>query len=404
MRFCRREGPRRPMLSQRRAALSRVRLILLGCCLLGVGIIGVALGQHSSAPPDTRELQQQLHSIKRKKSRIQEKLNAVKRRKREVMRELKRIDARLAHTEAQLREVGDELGRARLELQRARLRSEEAQLRLEGYRGVVTERLVAIYQEGETSSIEALLSSTTFTDFANRLYLLDQMVSKDSELLASFEQAYKEAEQRRAEVAQKEQALAALQESIQAQRDGTASQLAAKSREKQDLLRDQAAWERALAELEQDSRDITAMLRRMERTPEGRERLATPWKGRLQKPVEGRISSGFGYRVHPIYKVRKMDTGIDISASSGTPIRAAAGGVVVHSARWGGYGNCVIIDHGGGLATLYAHCSSLGVSVGQEVKQGETIARVGSTGLSTGPHLHFEVRKNGTPVDPMGEL
>jgi murein DD-endopeptidase MepM/ murein hydrolase activator NlpD len=367
-------------------------------------MVGAALGQRSAAPPDADALQQQLHSIKRKKSRIQQKLDAVKRRKREVIRDLKRIDLRLAETDAQLRDVTDELGRARLELERARLRSEQAQLRLEGYRGLVTERLVAIYQEGDTSSVEALLSSTSFTDFANRFYLLDQMVSTDSELLASFQEAFTDADQRRAEVAQKEEQLAALQESIQAKRDGAASQLAAKSREKQNLLRDQAAWERALADLEQDSRDITAMLRRMERTPEGRDRLATPLKGRLQRPVEGRISSGFGYRIHPIYKVRKMHTGIDICASSGTPIHASADGVVVHAARWGGYGNCVILDHGGGLATLYAHCSSLAVSAGQKVKQGQTIGRVGSTGLSTGPHLHFEVRKDGTPVDPMGEL
>jgi murein DD-endopeptidase MepM/ murein hydrolase activator NlpD len=99
-----------------------------------------------------------------------------------------------------------------------------------------------------------------------------------------------------------------------------------------------------------------------------------------------------------------MHTGIDISAHSGTPIKAAAGGEVVFAGWWGGYGNVVIIDHGGGISTLYAHCSAIYVRKGQSVSQGEVIAAVGSTGLSTGPHLHFEVRKNGKPVDPLGYL
>ena len=399
MGFCRGERPSGPVSSKK-----RVRLILLGCCLLGVVAIGGSLGAPPTPPPDADALNQQLRTITRKKGRIQEKLEAVKRRKREVMRELRRIDTRLADNRARLRDVNAEVERVQLELERARLRREGAQLQLETYRELVADRLVAIYQQGEMSSLEAFLSSTSFTDFSNRLYLLDQVVSKDGELLASFEEASNEAEQRQAEVTAKEQELVALQGQIETQTDSTAAQLQAKNREKTDLLREQAAWERALVEIEQNSREVTTMLRRMERTPQGQERLATQWKGRLQKPVAGSITSGFGYRLHPIYKVRKMHTGVDISASSGTPIHAAAGGTVVHAGRWGGYGNCVIIDHGGGLATLYAHCSSLAVSSGQEVKQGETVGYVGSTGLSTGPHLHFEVRRDGNPVDPMGEL
>ncbi len=399
MGFCRRERPTRPIPSKK-----RVRLILLGCCLLGVVAIGGSLGAPPSAPPDADTLNQQLRTIKRKKSHIQQKLAAVKRRKREVVRELGRIDVRLAENRARLRDVSAEVERVQLELERARLRREAAELQLSTYRELVSDRLVAIYQQGEMSSLEAFLSSTSFTDFSNRLYLLDQVVSKDGELLSSFAEASNEAEQRHAEVTAKEQELVALQEQVQAQTNTTTAQRQAKNREKTDLLREQAAWERALAEIEQNSREVTTMLRRMERTPQGQERLAAPWKGRLQKPVPGNITSGFGYRVHPIYRVRRMHTGVDISASSGTSIHAAAGGTVVHAGRWGGYGNCVIIDHGGGLATLYAHCSSLAVSSGQKVKQGQTVGYVGSTGLSTGPHLHFEVRRDGSPVDPMGEI
>ena len=127
--------------------------------------------------------------------------------------------------------------------------------------------------------------------------------------------------------------------------------------------------------------------------------------GGLVSPIPGApIVSGFGNRVHPVYGTVRMHTGVDLGASTGTAIRAAGSGVVVTAASMGGYGMATVIDHGGSLATLYGHQSSIGVSEGQEVTQGQVIGRVGCTGTCTGPHLHFEVRVNGSPVNPMGYL
>lgn len=123
--------------------------------------------------------------------------------------------------------------------------------------------------------------------------------------------------------------------------------------------------------------------------------------GKLLRPVPGAVSSGFGTRIHPITGGVKMHNGVDMNASMGTPIKAAADGKVILSGVKGGYGNTVMIDHGGGMVTLYAHQSKLGVSVGQSVTRGQVIGWVGSTGQSTGPHLHFEVRINGTPANPV---
>ncbi|MEN8042165.1 MAG: peptidoglycan DD-metalloendopeptidase family protein, partial [Actinomycetota bacterium] len=122
--------------------------------------------------------------------------------------------------------------------------------------------------------------------------------------------------------------------------------------------------------------------------------------GRLVRPVPGAISSGFGMRVHPILGTQRMHNGVDMNASQGDRIRAAADGTVILAAVKGGYGNTIMIDHGGGMVTLYAHQSRFAVSRGQKVKAGETIGYIGSTGLSTGPHLHFEVRIDGAPVNP----
>jgi murein DD-endopeptidase MepM/ murein hydrolase activator NlpD len=133
-------------------------------------------------------------------------------------------------------------------------------------------------------------------------------------------------------------------------------------------------------------------------------RYSGKWTGDFIQPVSGHIGSGFGMRNHPIQQVYKMHSGVDIGAPYGTPIHAGGDGLVVLASWNGGYGKAVMIDHGGGVMTLYGHCSSFAVSVGDIVRAGQTIAYVGSTGLSTGPHVHFEVRVDGKPVDPMSRL
>ncbi len=127
----------------------------------------------------------------------------------------------------------------------------------------------------------------------------------------------------------------------------------------------------------------------------------TPSVSGFQWPINAPVSSGFGYRVHPIFGTKRLHKGVDMGAGSGTPIAAAKDGTVLSAGWQGGYGNTVVISHGDGITTLYAHQSSIAVSAGQQVSRGDIIGYVGSTGWSTGPHLHFEVRVNGTPVDPM---
>ena len=122
--------------------------------------------------------------------------------------------------------------------------------------------------------------------------------------------------------------------------------------------------------------------------------------GPVARPVPGTVGSSFGPRLHPISRVWKNHDGVDMAAPSGTPIGAFASGTVTFAGVRGGYGNVVIVDHGNGLTSRYAHASSLDVAVGQHVSAGELVARVGSTGRSTGPHLHFELRRGGRAIDP----
>jgi len=189
------------------------------------------------------------------------------------------------------------------------------------------------------------------------------------------------------------------------QQESMKEQLDLQKKEKQQILasvqQEREAYEKALAELEESSRKLEAMIRQLQGGSS--EALGT---GVFTWPTPGytTITSPYGMRYHPILKTRKMHTGVDIGAPMSATIVAADSGKVIYAGWMEGYGQVLVIDHGNGLSTLYAHQSAFLVSNGQTVTKGQAIGKVGSTGWSTGPHLHFEVRINGSYTDPMPYL
>ena len=340
--------------------------------------------------------------IEVKKDEARERLRHIKREKKVRVGELRRIESHLRQVGHQLAQTSRRLRTARDELDETTQNLRAAIARLSDHRDAMANRLVAIYELGDVKYLDVLVHAASFADFANRAYQVRLMVDQDLGLMRAMEEEQRRVEAYRARVEVKEQQIAELQQEVSARHLEVAEDRQAKARVVSSLIRQRAYWERALAAMEQDSRDISAQIRRYQRTALGRRRYSIPWTGSFLRPVNGGITSGFGSRIHPILGVRKMHTGVDISAATGVPIRAADGGTVIWAARRGGYGNCVVLDHGGGMSTVYGHCSQLRVSAGQEVRKGEVIGLVGSTGLSTGPHLHFEVRRNGSPVNPLG--
>jgi murein DD-endopeptidase MepM/ murein hydrolase activator NlpD len=279
---------------------------------------------------------------------------------------------------------------------------------------VLDSRLVNVYKSGgRVLYLAALLERSSFSELVGRIDLLSKIAAQDNAIVGQIEslrakvEAQKqdlEAERARVTVVESRQKASARElETKAAARGESLNRLESARNAKQKVVnkaeKDRASWAKQEDALLAESARISNQLRSLS--------VATPakaGKGILLRPVNGAVTSGFGYRMHPIFHVRKLHTGVDLHAGMGTPIHAAAAGTVIFAGWRGGYGKCVIISHGGGLATLYGHQSEILVAEGQKVKRGEVIGKVGSTGYSTGPHLHFEVRVNGSPVDPLGYL
>ncbi len=262
-------------------------------------------------------------------------------------------------------------------------------------------RVRAFYERGPVGYLDVLLDSADFRDFITRSYLITRVVEQD---LALFQQVAAERQERQdvqaSLVAHREQ-LSEEREQWTAHRRETA-RLADERRRLLDRVRNERqAQEAAIRELEAESARIAEIIRQSARGGL-RGPILTLRTGALLWPVPGRISSGYGWRIHPIFGTREFHTGIDIAAPYGTPIQAAQDGTVLFNGWMRGYGMLLILDHGGGLTTTYSHLSASLVRVGDHVARGAIIARIGSTGWSTGPHLFFEVREEGRPVDPLG--
>lgn len=359
--------------------------------------------QQASKPSTAKkaELQAKLERVKKQIRQARAEVRQIRRRERAVTADLLATEQNLDATRKRLHTVRARLIAVRSLQRKTAARLKELEGRLQQRQQLLARRVRVAYQQGNASTVRVLLGSRDVHDLISRSYVLGRIARADSRLVLAIQQDRQEVAQAKAQLDRQAQEIAQLEAELAQQTRLLQEQTEAKREILQDIARDRALKEQALDEWEEESRQIAAMLRAMEQTPRGQARLAKPFRGGFIRPVNGAIVSGFGMRYHPILKVNRMHNGVDIAAPYGTPIKAAAAGEVIFAGYRRGYGNTVIIDHGGGVATLYAHCSALAVGEGAVVKQGQVIGYVGATGLATGPHLHFEVRHNGEPVNPL---
>ena len=280
---------------------------------------------------------------------------------------------------------------------------EKTEKELNAKNKILAKRVKDIYINGQISYVDVLFGAKDFSDFLTRMDILKRIIKHDYDLImkvkadrdivvntrAKLEQDKADVELLVADAAIKQQNML----------DKKQAQQVLLNKAEYDREVSQQAYEEIMAA----SEEITRMIQRSQMISSGFAGGGSG-SGAMIWPLSGPITSEFGWRTHPIFGTQRYHSGLDIGGDYGLPIAAAASGVVIHAGWISGYGNTVIIDHGGGITTLYGHNESLLVGVGESVAQGQTIAMCGSTGNSTGPHCHFEVRENGEPVSPYSYL
>ncbi|MCL2461684.1 MAG: peptidoglycan DD-metalloendopeptidase family protein [Defluviitaleaceae bacterium] len=308
------------------------------------------------------------------------------------------ISAQLDDTNQQLTQTQDDLAHAETD--------RDAQYEM------FKQRLVFMYENGDTGYLSVLFQATDFTDFLNRAEYINRIAQNDKNMLDKLQSAEDLVSQKLDQVTATKTQLEALQTEQLAKQADLQSTIDQKQEYLDGLDNDQSTYDAKIQWMQQQDAQLAAQIKKAQDDAALQAKAAAAAKaskqpaysggGSMTWPVPGHyyISSPFGYRVNPLSGKNELHTGIDIPAPTGTTIVAARGGVVIY-ARWmSGYGNTIEIDCGGGVVCLYGHSSKLLVSEGQTVSEGQAIAKAGSTGNSTGPHCHFQVMVNGTAVNP----
>lgn len=376
-----------------------------------------------SAPSDEKA------TVDQRLERAQERAQAARSREsvltgevEEYTRRIRTLEARLAPLRARSQRLEAELAevRARLEALTRRLDIEKARLAeatevLTRRRELLSRRLVDLYVRGEPDPVLVLVQSGSLTEAIETTDLIESIADRDSDLARSVARYADQTRRSRDAIAEvradvlvsEERAREAAAEAAEAkaglekEEAGVKKLLDGRSALLDDVRGDRKEIEAEARDLQERSAALAAKIRAAQGlppAPSGTVATGAPSSAGLVWPVGGSITSGFGPRWG------RMHEGIDIAGASGTPIAAAAAGTVIVAGWSGGYGNLVVIDHGNGISTAYAHNSSIAVSVGQSVGQGTVVSGMGTTGHSTGVHLHFEVRVNGSAVNPLGYL
>lgn len=343
--------------------------------------------------------QRELDEINRQIEQRRAQLAESERQEKSVLQQLSLIDRDIELTQDELKNINGNLVLLGTRIETAQKDLQKAQTDLDDRTQILDKRLRDIYTEGSVSYLDVLFRATSLNDFLTRFDLMQRIAEQDITLMKQITAMRDQIAQNKKDLENKQAQLRALQDQTRDKQ----SYLAARSNERKQVLSQietqQEAYRRALDEEEAYSRQLIQIIQQLQ-SPD------TPAQGTgvLIWPVKGAITSPFGNRYHPIVNEYRQHTGMDIAASMGASIKAADGGTVIFSGWNDGYGKMTIIDHGEGMSTLYAHQSEQLVSQGARVVQGQVIGKVGSTGWSTGPHLHLEVRINGTPTNPADYL
>jgi murein DD-endopeptidase MepM/ murein hydrolase activator NlpD len=388
--------------------LVRVALVLL--CLSLLILPGVLNLVHIFNSPAIAQTTASVENLRQQQQKIQQERSRLNQQQERLQNQQQQAETRLEGLQDHIETASDKIAYNEQQLAIANKRLNDLQADLDKAERFYQERqfstvarLRFLQRQQDDKGWVVLLQSQNINEFLDRRRQLKLVYEADQKILRELKADADELDRRRRNIARQKNEIALLTQQLQAQKSEYQAQAQTEQTLIERLRKDRQALEAAETQLEQDSANLTMLIRQRISAP-AIGTIVVRGTGQFSFPSDGRLTSGFGQRVHPILGYRRFHAGIDFGSSHGSPIRAADTGRVIYAGWYGGYGRSIIVDHGDNLTTLYAHASQLYVSEGQTVQKGQAIAAVGSTGLSTGPHLHFEVRVNGSPVNPLEYL
>lgn len=391
-----------------------MRKKILSCILMcliivsfSINVFSVDENQETNSTAENKTLEEQQKELNTKIDESNTKLEYVQGEMGETLKKVEELNDSITDYEAQYSDLENQITTLENQIKTGSAQIQEIQEEYDRKEKILKRRTVALYEAGETTYLDFLLTSKSIVEFLSNYFMISEIIEYDNNLLEELDYKRTKLEEAKQKQEEQEKELRVAKNKINSTNILLNNTKILKENYMLKLTDEEKALQEQIAQYKEEQADLERKI------------LASiNWTGTMSIKFTGGvmvwpiamegtyITSGYGNRLHPIQGVYKNHAGIDISGSNvnGAPVVAAADGVVTYAGWIGGYGNCIIINHGSGIVSLYGHGSETVVTVGQVVKQGDIVMKVGSTGNSTGPHVHFEIRKNGEVVDPIPYL
>ena len=376
--------------------VKRIVTIIILVCFIGISLFSAIFPFLAYATPT----QSDVNAVQRKKEAEQEKINEANKEKQDALNEKSQIEKKIDSTQSEIDSLQNDINDADARISQKETELVEAEQQAENQYEAMKIRLRTMYEDNSSSYISLLFSGENLTDMFSMAELIKQLLDYDNNMYDKFIATKEKIAAAKKDIEDEKARYQKSQDSYKNKRNELQGLKSDLSGTISKLENDIEEYKKAYAEFERQETALKAQIAAaLKNSTSGGANYSG---GQLAWPAPGYtyITSPFGYRIHPTLKVYKLHTGFDIAAPMNATVIAAEAGKVITAQYNSAYGNYIVINHGNGISTLYAHNTSLLVSAGDQVTRGQTIAKVGSTGFSTGPHLHFEVLKNGTCTDP----
>lgn len=398
------------------AGIIKKTIPILAATLVVFSVVNVSCAETTSSDL-TKQLklqEQQYDKIQKQINDNRKKLSNVKKQEKNVTQQIENLSQKLTITQQKANVTVLNVRKVQYNIAVLNKKIADTTRSIEKVKALLSERFISIYKYGGTAQFNLYLASQGAQDALSTTYMLGKIAEQDQILINKLATD-------KAELEKSEKALQTQKTRLEGQvanLNKESAEIRTATNERNTLLakvrKDKALFMAEQAELQKASKELQATIKRLLEQKRKLAQAKNPGKketvyyrgGKLAwpLPIAGKITSPFGTRIHPVFKTKITHTGIDISAPKGTAINVADAGEILYTGWLRGYGQVVIVDHGANLTTVYAHMSKIESTEGAQVKRGQMIGRVGSTGVSTGNHLHFEVRVNGEAVNPMRYL